>query len=310
MINEPIILKALKQIPVIQSILTSIAVLLRITANPLGNVFQKQLIHRGNNPLIINFLTYAFLSFLCLFFVFDIQWYEFPASFWFYSLMVGILGAFGNGFLVKALEKGDLSVLGPINSYKSIVGIIAGIFLLGEIPGIWGMLGVFLIVAGSYFILDTTVDRFSWKLLKSKAIQFRFFALLFTAIEAIFVKKVIIISSQPVACIIWCGFGAAFSFVFLLFWGISPVKELSKLKLSDIGKAIFLVICVGMTLVTTIYTFDHLPVGYALSLFQLSTVGSVVLGHQFFDEQDIRKKLMGAVIMIVGSIVIILCKDF
>ena len=293
----------------IQSILTLIAVLFRITANPLGNVFQKQLINRGNNPLVINFLTYGFLSVLCLLFALDIHWSRFPAPFWFYALMVGILGAFGNGFLVKALEKGDLSVLGPINSYKSVVGVIAGILLLGEIPGSWGMLGVFLIIGGSYFILDTTDDRFSWNLLKRKEIQFRFFALLLTAIEAIFVKKVIIISSQTVACIIWCGFGAVFSFVFLLFYGINPVKELSKLKFSDFPKSVLLVICVGATLITTIYTFDHMPVGYALSLFQLSSIGSVVLGHKFFDEQHIRKKLVGACIMIVGSVVIILCRD-
>ena len=293
----------------IQSILTLIAVLFRITANPLGNVFQKQLINRGNNPLVINFLTYGFLSVLCLPFALDIHWSGFPAPFWFYALMVGILGAFGNGFLVKALEKGDLSVLGPINSYKSVVGVIAGILLLGEIPGAWGMLGVFLIIGGSYFILDTTDDRFSWNLLKRKEIQFRFFALLLTAIEAIFVKKVIIISSQTIACIIWCGIGAVFSFVFLLFSGINPAKELIKLKFSDFPKSVILVICVGTTLITTIYTFDHMPVGYALSLFQLSSIGSVLLGHKFFDEQDIRKKLVGACIMIAGSVVIILCKD-
>ena len=293
----------------LQTILTSIAVLLRITVNPLGNVFQKQLINSGNNPLIINFLTYFFLSIPCLFFVGKIDWRALPAEFWLYGTLVGILGALGNGFLVKALEKGNLSVLGPINSYKSLIGIVVGIFLLNEIPNLWGLLGVALIVFGSYFILDTTEDQFSWKLLKRKEIQFRILAMVFTAVEAVFAKKIIVLASPMLACISWCWFGTLFSFLFLNAYGINAKTELAKLRLSDIAKALALVFCAGTMLLTTTYTFAHMPVGYALSLFQLSTIGSVLLGHRFFDEQDIQKKLLGAVIMVVGSVVIILCKN-
>jgi len=49
-------------------------------------------------------------------------------------------------------------------------------------------------------------------------------------------------------------------------------------------------------------------VGYALSLFQLSILISILLGHRIFKELGIRKKLIGTAIMIVGSIVIILFK--
>jgi drug/metabolite transporter (DMT)-like permease len=61
---------------------------------------------------------------------------------------------------------------------------------------------------------------------------------------------------------------------------------------------------------TTNFALDHIPVGYALSLFQLSTIVSVLLGHRIFKEQDIYKKLIGSVIMMIGSIVIILLKDY
>jgi drug/metabolite transporter (DMT)-like permease len=285
------------------------AVLLRIVANPLGNVFQKQLIHGGNNPLVINFLTYLFLSVPCLFFALNINWSELPGEFWLYATLVGILGALGNGFLVKALEKGDLSVLGPINSYKSLIGIVGGIFLLGEIPNVWGLMGICLIIYGSYFVLDGTDDRFSWKLLKRKEIQFRFLALVLTAIEAVFAKRIILISSGTLACISWCWFGAIFSFLFLLVSGVNPRNESSRLKMKHFGKALLVVLCAGIMLLTTTYTFTHMPVGYALSLFQLSTIGSVLLGQRFFDEKGIRRKLIGSLIMIAGSVVIILLKD-
>ncbi len=52
-----------------------------------------------------------------------------------------------------------------------------------------------------------------------------------------------------------------------------------------------------------------MPVGYALSLFQLSIIISVIFGYQFFKEKDIGKKIIGSLIMIVGSVLIILLKD-
>ena len=75
--------------------------------------------------------------------------------------MGGLFGAVGNGFLVMALRRGDLSVLGPINSYKSVVGIIVGIVLLGELPSLMGLAGVAIIILGSYFVFDTTEEGFS-----------------------------------------------------------------------------------------------------------------------------------------------------
>ena len=59
----------------------------------------------------------------------------------------------------------------------------------------------------------------------------------------------------------------------------------------------------------TNYTFKHMAVGYALSLFQLSTIVSVLLGYRFFKEQNIWKKLIGSAIMITGSVLIILLKN-
>jgi drug/metabolite transporter (DMT)-like permease len=288
--------------------LVSIAVLLRIFSNPLGNVFQKQLTTKGIPPLLVNFLTYFILSIVCLIISVFIHWPVLPRQFWVYSVLGGIAGAFGNGFLIKALQYGELSVLGPINSYKSVVGIIGGIILLGEIPDFWGLLGIALIICGSYFVLDTTEERFTLALLKKKEIQYRLAAMILTAVEAVFLKKVILASSTTISFISWCGFGAIFSLVLLFVYRMDLKKETKKIGNSDIGKFAFLVVCIGTMQFMTNYTFKHMAVGYALSLFQLSAIVSVLLGYRFFKERDISKKLIGSTIMIIGSIVIILLK--
>ncbi|HZK61885.1 MAG TPA: EamA family transporter, partial [Anaerovoracaceae bacterium] len=229
--------------------------------------------------------------------------------FWIYSILGGITGALGNGFLVKALQKGDLSILGPINSYKSVIGLVTAIFLLHEIPNLWGIMGIAFIIYGSYFVLDTTEERFTWALLRKSEIQYRIGAMILSAIEAVFIKKIILASSVTLAFVSWCWFGALFSFLLLFVYRLDLKKEIRKVDRSNVRKYFFLIVYVGTMQFTTNYTFDHMPVGYALSLFQLSTIVSVLLGHRLFQEKDIRKKLIGTAIMIAGSVIIILFKD-
>lgn len=279
------------------------AILLRILSNPLANVLQKQLTQRKKSPLLINFMTYFFLSFVCLIFALKIDWINLSSSFWNYAISGGFFGALGNAFLIKALQNGELSVLGPINSYKSIVGVIFGIFILHEIPTVYGLCGIALIVVGSYFVFDTLEEKFSFKLLARKDIQYRLLALVLTAIEAIFIKKVIIESSVIASFMVWCFFGAIFAFLLLL---ASAKSKLSEIKETDIGKYILLIISIGVMQLTTNYVLKNMNVGYALALFQLSTLVSVGFGYQFFNEKNIRKKLAGAAIMIAGSILVIL----
>lgn len=287
-------------------LLTACAVLLRILSNPLGNAFQKQLTAKKNHPLVVNFLSYLILSLACIFLAFDIKWNDLPAAFWYLSIVGGMVGALGNGFLIKALQKGDLSVLGPINAYKSVIGIVGGILLLNEIPNIWGAFGIGLIIYGSYFVLDTTDERFTWALLRKSEIRFRIWAMILTAIEAVLIKRIILISSPTIAFVSWCWFGALFSFVLLKVYKLDLKKEFSKVTRSNLSKYALLVVCIGTMQYSTNYVFDRIPVGYALSLFQLSILVSVLLGHRIFKELGIRKKLIGSAIMVVGSILIIL----
>ncbi|GAB2770375.1 hypothetical protein GCM10027275_11280 [Rhabdobacter roseus] len=293
----------------LEGIFITAALVVRILANPLGNVFQKTLTTRGHHPLLVNFLTYLLLGLVCVVPAYGLAWGTLSPDFWLYSLLGGAVGALGNGFLVKALQKGDLSVLGPINAYKAVIGMLGGVLFLGEVPGLWGLAGVALIIYGSYFVLETTGEGFSWVLLRRSEIRFRLLAMLLTAIEAVFVKKVVLASSVAVAFMGWCWFGALFSGLILLVFRVNLRQEMQKLSFRDSPPYLMLIVCVGLMQFTTNYVFDHLPVGYALSLFQLSTLVSVWFGYRLFQETHIQKKLLGSVIMLVGSVIVILFKE-
>jgi drug/metabolite transporter (DMT)-like permease len=57
---------------------------------------------------------------------------------------------------------------------------------------------------------------------------------------------------------------------------------------------------------STNFVFANMNVAYALSLFQLSTIVSVFLGVNIFKEKELAKKLIAAIIMILGALCIIL----
>jgi drug/metabolite transporter (DMT)-like permease len=287
---------------------TLLAVIIRILVNPFSNVLQKQITLKGQHPLLINLATYTVLAFISVFFIYDISIQSLDIEFWIYSIAGGITGALGNGFIVKALEKGDLSVLGPINAYKSIVGMLFAFIIIREVPNIWGLMGMGFIIVGSYFVLDTTEEKFSWQLFKTPAIQYRLAALVLTGIQAVLDKKVIEHSNLEIAFAGWSIFGAGFSFIFILFTKVSIQKEFKNVDRAILVKYFLLILTVGLMLASTNYTLSHMPVGYALALFQLSILLSVVLGHRFFNELHLFKKLMGATIMVIGSALIILMK--
>ena len=283
-----------------------VAITVRIISNPFSNVLQKKLTQNRQHPLFVNFFSYLILSVCCLFLLADSDIRSLNSEFWIYSVLSGITGAFGNAFIIKALEKGDLSVLGPINAYKSVIGLIFAFLLIGELPDLLGFAGIIFIIAGSYFVLKPENEKFTWSVINKPAIKFRFAALILTGIQAVFDKKIILSSSLEMAFISWCVFGAVFSFVICRIYSIKIIEHISTMKLPVIG--VYLALCASTALMvaSTNYTFRSMPVGEALALFQISILVSVFLGYKIFQEQGFIKKLAGSIIMIIGSLCILL----
>ena len=280
-----------------QIVLNIIAILFRIFSNSFSNVFQKKLTKSGEAATCINCINYILMSLISIPLLLLVNFSLITPEFWLYAIAGGITGAIGNCFMVLALKQGELSVLGPINSYKAIVGMIFGIFLLHEYPNIYGLLGIGLIIIGSYFILESP------KALLRKDIQYRIYALIFTAIEAVFIKKVIILSSIASSFIISSFLGAIFSYL------IMRILENEKLHIPTKKNSIMYIsttLCFAIMTFTTAYVFKYMNVGYALSLFQLSIILNVILGYKLFNEKKLIKKLLGSLIILIGSAAILI----
>ena len=289
--------------------LIALFVAVRILASPVSNVFQKQLVQRSANPVFIIGATHALLTLGCLPLVF-VGSLPLDPRFWTNIVICAALAVSGNVLLVCALSSTGLSVLGPINAYKSVIGLVLGIFLIGEVPTLMGTAGVLLIVAGSYFVVDRDIHqprRHAFAAFFSeRGIQFRFAALILSATEAVFLKKALLLSSPLTTFVFWSILGLPVAAAAMALLRRRHLRNELVLLRHNWSTYLWLAIATGTMQVTTLLTFGKLQVGYSLALFQLSTLVSVFLGYRYFQEGHIPKRLLGSAIMAAGAVLIVL----
>lgn len=288
--------------------LTGLFIVVRILANPLSNVFQKQLTQRSAHPLVIIGVVHAGLSAICLPWLTSVVATIAP-SVWLNMLIAGVLAVSGNVLLVYALSETDLSILGPINSYKSIVSLIFAIFLLGERPTLAGLAGMLLIVSGSYFVMDKRVNQplaqAIVRFVRGRGVQLRFAAMFLSAAEAVFLKRAIVLSSPSEVFALWAMVGFLVALAAAAVVLKDRVAEQFRTFRKTFGIYTGVVLAAGVMQLATLFTFRSLQVGYSLALFQLSAVVSVLLGGRYFAETNLRERLVGSFIMAAGAMLIV-----
>jgi drug/metabolite transporter (DMT)-like permease len=289
--------------------ISSFFVFTRIISNPLSNVFQKKLTGNSASPVFIILVTHLLLSLAMLPILFQILPIQVGPSFYLNMVLCVLLAIAGNTLIVAALRVTDLSILGPINAYKSIVSLVLGIFLLGEIPTLMGATGILLILVGSYFFIDQGSERTEKnafiQFFEDKGVQLRLAALILSATEAVFLKKALLLSSPLITFVFWCMLGTLASMVFNLFALKTGLHNQLVTFKQQIFIYLMLALTTGLMQFSTLYTFGVLQVGYSLALFQTSALLSVFFGYKFFQEKNVLQRLLGASIMMIGAIFIV-----
>lgn len=279
----------------------------RVIASPLVNVFQKKLINKDLSPELIVSVSYLFFVLLSIPVFIYLKPFDLPVEFWIYISLLGVFDIFGNMFLVKSLKTIDLSVFGPLNSYKPIFAIIFSVFLLGEIPTFGGVSGVVVIIAGSYFLnYYQGGEKYSIvKIITDKGLIFRFLAIALTSIAAVFSKKAILLSSPMITLIYWSVIGWPISVLLVMRLNLNWKSEINQIK-NYKWKFVLLFISFFTLQLLTLLTFEKIFVGYSLALFQLSSLISVFFGFLFFKERNLKYRLIGSIVMVFGAILIAL----
>lgn len=291
----------------------ALVVAARVLANPVSNVFQKQLAQRAAHPLFVIAATHAVLSIAAVPALLRWPPPAFGRAFWSDAVAAAVLAVSGNALLVAALKRSDLSLLGPVNAYKAVVSLGLAAVLVGEVPTALGLAGVLLILGGSALVIERGRHGARGGPLRhfftDPGVRLRLAALVLSATEAVFLKRALHAAPPAATFLVWCVLGLAVAgpAAAVLLGPAGLERERSRWRGSR-PTYLSLAATTAVMQLTTLLTFGVLQVGYSLALFQLSSLVSVVLGWRYFDERHAPRRLAGAAVMVAGAVAIVMAE--
>ncbi len=281
----------------------------RLVLSLASNVYQKKLSHTGLHPFYIVATTYFVLSVLSLPWLAASHVEALNQGFWLNIVLASVFDVGGWMFLLMSLSKTDLSVFGPLNAYKVIFSLILAVLFLHETPSAQGMLGVLVIVVGSFFLTPSHGQTPLAKiphLLKNSGVQARFLSILLFSIGTVFLKNSVLLGGALATLVFWSLIGFA---LVLLSNQLLLAQDL-KANLTASKPHLAAILGVGLMVFvmqyTTLVLLSHMLVAYALALFQLGMVLQVLIGYKVFNEKNIGRKLLAAIVMMLGSVLVLL----
>ena len=229
---------------------------------------------------------------------------EIGPNFWIALLVGGIMNVLTNLLYMKAIKLSDLSITIPMTTFTPLFMLLTSPIIIGEFPDIFGIIGIVLIVSGSY-ILNFKEKKKGYfapfkALVREKGPRLMLLVAFIWSITSNFDK----IGIQNSSVFFWAASVNAF-----ITLGFIPVvmifsrdkkhqirknfKTLSGIGLLHGLMIVFQMIAVSLTLVA-----------YVISIKRTSAAFSVIFGSMFFKEKGLRERLLGVFIMIAGVVFI------
>ncbi len=227
-----------------------------------------------------------------------------PANSFFLLYLIGFLSIFTWLPWVRAYRHMEISTVEPLRNLGPLVVVLFAALFLGERIDSINFLGIFLIIAGSY-LLEVAVFRISvWKplqLLEKKYITQIFISMSVGSIIVILVKIVLQSVNVP-TFLFYTFFLASLHMLIIQFVKYEGIYDIIKVVRAD---WLLLVLIVATTLISD---YLHLLaiampttlISLAIPLRRLSTLFVTVIGGEFFHENNLFKKTLACIIMLVG----------
>ena len=270
-----------------------------------ADLFRKKAVEEADEYVIAWAFRFACLLFLVPVFLLT----GIPVigkDFWFAFIVSIGTNVVTNIWYIKALKLSDLSLAVPMLNFTPVFLLLFSPLIVGELPGFFGIIGVLLIVLGSYFlnISDKKIgflEPFK-QLLKDKGARLMLLIAFVWSISSAY-DKVGIQNSTPIFWVVSTSFFIAVFLFPVMLWKsknrVQQIKEnfkpivLSGLAIAFV--AIFQMIAISLAFVV-----------YVIAIKRTSSLISTFFGWFFFKEKNIKSRLFGAVIMFAGVLLITL----
>ena len=231
---------------------------------------------------------------------------EISPSFYIAVLATVVLNILITIFYYRALKITDLSLAVPMSSFTPVFLIVTSFIILREFPSNFGIIGIILIVFGSYILNMKGSDKKFLdpikNILTNKGVLMVLIIAFLASISTNF-DKLVVTNSDAV-------FGSAVAYLLLAvsFFIISIYKkyEIRNIVRNNLYKFFVVGLPIVFVVIFINLAYTMQIVSYVISLKRLSIIFSVLFGVLFFKEKNILRRSIGALIMLAGAIIIIL----
>ncbi len=250
-------------------------------------------------------------------------------GFWLALVVSGGINAVATPLIVVALQRSDLSLVTPLTSLTPLFMLVTGAVVLGEVPGPRGIAGVVTIVAGAWLLAlparhQGALGPFRAVLGDPGARAMLLVAFLYS-ISATYDK----VGAQASSPLLWAAsingvVTVAMAAVMVagvrtrrraaaappVPWGAGPgcgggggdggAAGDGRVVAMVLLAGLFAAIMAAAQMTAILLTLA----AYVIAVKRTSTLFGVMLGHAVFHEQHVRERLVGAVVMLAGFVIL------
>ena len=261
----------------------------------------------------ISITTFLFVSNLCtliFMFVILILMGGFPhVTPKFYLLMTtsSLLDLVSFVAYTYALKHYPISLLAPMGAFIPVIATILSIFTLHEIPSPLKLLGILVIVVGAY-LLHLSDAKLGFltpfkKLFTNRGVQLYSIMIVLYGI-APSIQKPAIFETHPTTPLFASFFGVLLVTIYFGIYSIFRIGKETKAVSRKSGIFLLYGFLYAIGQLTSYMAFSMAHVGYVTALFELSVLFNIFLGGFLLKEQRIQERLLGAVVMIAGVVLL------
>jgi len=268
------------------------------------NVFSKKA-SLNVDPLVVSWINnfIPFLLYLPVLFFISLK---FNQQFFISVIISGTVNTVAAILYHRAISKSDISVVVPMLSFTPLFLLIISPIIVGEFPTVKGLIGIVLIVVGSYLLNVNLKEKGILlplkSLMKNKATRYMLIVAFIWSISANFDKK---------------GIESSSILQYILFINLfvtigTTIFSISKRKFSlqsvwfERKNLFFVGVLTSMGYFAHMTALSMTLVAYVIALKRTAGMITVVLGYLFLKEKNIKERLLGSIIMFVGVLFIVL----
>lgn len=280
-------------------------------ANVMGEVFRKKMMLKYSPTAT----TFAYRTISTILIALAGWWFythghpETIRDVWAFTGLILVLTAilgYASWAHLKAFQLSAMSTTAPLLSFIPVFTLFVAWFFLHELPTATSLVGIVLVVAGTFAIHVDLIGK-GWleplkAVVKDPGSRYMMSVALLYGVSGPIEKKIVLMSG-PFTEGTWYALGTALLFLIIaLARRDNPLTPFAKAPMTTV----WLSISDAVVLVSQYAAYAAMPVVINAALRRTGTLVVVLLGWLIFKEAGIGRKLLGSAIMAVGALIIYL----